>query len=644
MPEALVRHWRDTHLGLLKLGDLKLSEPLSRGVTLSGDVDFSRWLREERSKVSHAIIILPEDEFVPSVHILREKLSEPGEKDFQAGFIIVSDDPSAVLKSRSGFPELIDVWSKEELEKAGEREVLRAVRQLLRGPDISRPKVDNETLLKLNEIFIALSAERNPKKLLATILLQGISLTTAEGGVLYMIEEKDGEMILRTRIRKGVSSEVRVDELSERVSESSFSGYAALTGKPINIPKLGNVRPYSQPCYDPKVDYSLSDVKSMLTVPLKNRRNEIIAVLQLVNKHDEEEGPEMPPVPFERQDMGLLSSFGSQAAICLENVELYGDIQRLFDGFVKASITAIESRDPSTGGHSERVAKMSVALAQATTECSTGIYRSVRFRDEEIIELNYAALLHDFGKIGVREEVLVKAKKLYPYQLEAIRERIQICKAAARIDLLEKQVKASTQASESLKKDYEQRLRQLDLYWDMIVSANEPSVLESKILNTLEQLKDETLSLPDGNQISVITEDEFSALSVLRGTLTDSERLEVESHVRHTYQFLKMIPWTKDFRHLTDIAYAHHEKLDGTGYPRNLTAHEIPLQSKIMAIVDIFDALTAADRWYKDAVPMEKAIEILSSEVSQGKLDPVLFELFVEKRIFQLSQLLRQAG
>src|SRR5262249_15956114 len=137
--------------------------------------------------------------------------------------------------------------------------------------------------------------------------------------------------------------------------------------------------------------------------------------------------------------------------------------------------------------------------------------------------------------------------------------------------------------------------------------------------------------------IAVLTEEEYKALAVTQGSLTVSERLEVESHVRHTYQFLKMIPWTKDFRHLTEIAYAHHEKLDGTGYPRGLTSHEIPVQWKIMTISDILHALTAADRWYKDAVPLEKALDILQYEVNQGKLDPVLFDLFKERKVYEVT-------
>lgn len=604
---------------------------------VAGEVELVDFAKLGFGGASRVVLILADHDFIPTINLLRERIAT--DATCHLGVVVVSKVPAGLLAERHAFPELVDVVLDKSLEEHPHLHLLRAVRHMVRVEEIKTPRLGQQTLLKLNEIFIALSAERDPKELLATILRKAIELTTAEGGTLFMIEEKDGEIAFRIRISQSPGNpRATFQYVTDRVTETGIAGYVALTGKSVNVPDVGNLRPYALPTYNPTLDYREGKVRSMLTVPLKNRRNEIIAVLQLANKRQFDEGPEVTPAPFEAEDDGLLSSYCTQAAICLENVDLYGDIQRLFDGFVKAAITAIESRDPSTGGHSERVAKMSVALARATTECQTGVYRSVRFKEEEIRELEYAALLHDFGKIGVREEVLVKAKKLYAYQLEGINERIKICKAAARIQYLERKVKGgSTMNTTALDQEYERRLKELDAFWHIIVSANEPTVLKKDTRETLERIRTEKLMLPDGSHVAVLTEEEFTALSVPQGSLTEAERLEVESHVRHTYQFLKMIPWTRDFKHLTEIAYAHHEKLDGTGYPRGLSSHEIPLQSKIMTISDIFDALTAADRWYKDAVPTEKALEILGDEVSQGKLDPVLYEIFVEKKIYLLN-------
>jgi HD-GYP domain-containing protein (c-di-GMP phosphodiesterase class II) len=595
------------------------------------------------------LLILEESEFADCLQVVRQAISRESLARF--GILVISADPNLFFREHQGIPELLEIIPEKDIKRSSEFHLLRALRHLLRGEGRDYKRVSKKTLEKLNEIFIALSAERDPHRLLPTILTKSMELTNAQGGVLYMVQETDGELYFRLKIG-GEGGPGKIQPAQMKVLENSICGFVALTGKPLNIADVDELKPLTLPQHNRGVDYSREPkTKSLLTIPLKNSRNEIIAVLQLANKRNEMDLAADPSddkplefVSFEAEDESLLSSFATQAAICLENVDLYADIRRLFEGFVRASITAIESRDPSTGGHSERVAKMTVALARATTECEVGIYRSVRFKEEEIRELEYAALLHDFGKIGVREEVLVKAKKLYPYQLEGIKERIKVCKAAAKITHLEKRIKSG--ATDMTEREYAQRLTQLDEFWQIIQQANEPTVLKEESMVALDRIRAELLALPDGSSIALLNEEEYKALSVTKGSLTENERLEIESHVRHTYQFLKMIPWTKDFKHLPDIAYGHHEKLDGSGYPRGLTSHEIPLQSKMMTIADIFDALTAADRWYKEAVPTEKALDILAYEVAEGKIDPVLFELFVEKKLFEITQpkRLKQVG
>jgi len=584
-------------------------------------------IQESHAKNQRTFLILGDSDF----EILQKKLSQ--EFPSKLGTIVLTESPEDFLR-KSDIPEVLDIISEKIFRKSIEFHLLKAVKQLLSIEDRSRKRVSHKTLEKLNEILIALSAERDPQRLLPTILQRAIELTSAGGGALYMLDEIDGEMSLRLKISTNESGEISSEHLHTKMAENSLCGYVALTGKLMNVADVRSLKPQTLPQFNRSMDYSSEKTSSVLTIPLHNTRNELIAILQLADKRNEPAGL---AVPFDSDDESLLSSFATQAAICLENVNLYGDIQRLFDGFVKASITAIESRDPSTGGHSERVAKMTVALARVTSDCNVGIYRSVRFKEEEMRELEYAALLHDFGKIGVREQVLVKAKKLYPYQLDAIGERLKTCKAAAKISYLEKRLKTSAHDIQ-WEREYQHRVRELEGWWEIIVSANEPTVIRKENIEALDRIRSEILPLPDASECSLLTEEEYNALRVTQGSLTESERLEIESHVRHTYQFLKMIPWIRDFRHLPEIAYTHHEKLDGSGYPRGLMAHEIPLQAKMMTIADIYDALTAADRWYKDAVPTEKALEILAEEVSQGKLDPVLFELFVEKKIYEITQ------
>jgi len=585
------------------------------------------------------VVVVSEEDLKETAKAVRARLGSGF--GHRVGILVVTKDPAKIFQRGHEPFEFLDAVNEKDFRKAIEFHLTRAVRILLRAEDKAHRRLNQRTLEKLNQVFIAISAERNPERLLATILMKALELGGAESGILYMVTETDGELYFRLKIANDLTGKVNIETIENKVVENSVCGYVALTGRLSNIQDVNHLRPMTLPQHLRSVDYFVEgNTRSMMTVPLKNSRNEVIATLQLVNKKPEtevllEEGEKETPI-FEAEDESLLSSFATQAAICLENVDLYRDIQKLFEGFVRASISAIESRDPSTGGHSERVAKLSVALAKATTEVDIGIYRSVRFKEEEIRELEYAALLHDFGKIGVREEVLVKAKKLYAWQLDAIKERIKICKAAAKISYLERRLKSLVSESAG-EKEFAAKIQEIENYWQIILASNEPAILKKENVETLDRIRNEQLLLPDGSHIALLTEEEYKALAVTQGSLTENERLEIESHVRHTYQFLKMIPWTRDFRHLPEIAFCHHEKLDGTGYPRGLTSHEIPLQSKIMTIADIFDALTAADRWYKEAVPTQRAIDILGYEVNQGKLDPVLFEIFVQRKIYEVT-------
>ncbi len=586
-------------------------------------------LEQAEAKRQFTLVIVGETDFATTTSGLARLIGTQGMNDL--AFLVTAKNPTQFLKTHGGTRELSDVLTPELLADSVEFHLLRAVRALWQRTKRESRRINQEMLERLNHIFITLSSERDQKKLLTTILSEAIGLTGAESGTLFMAEEVDGEMILQLKISQKMGTPPLIEPIEEKATEFKICGYVMLTGKPLNIPINDGLRPalplqFQRAATTPQERTQ----KSILAVPFKNSENEIIAVLELVNKKGEKNPQAALFDSFDLEDESVVSSFIAQAAICLENMQLYADIREVFDGFVKASVTAIEARDPSTGGHSERVADMTVALAEATSATQQGIYRSVRFKPEEIQELEYAALLHDVGKIGVREEVLVKAKKLYPYQLESIGNRIRLCKEALQIRFFE--------GGRKNEKEFLQKMKELETYWEIIQSSNEPTILREKSVETLEKILSYELALMDGHKLKLISESEYRALSVPIGSLTEEERLEVESHVKHTYQFLKTIPWTKTFRNLPDIAHAHHEKLDGSGYPKGLLSHEIPLQSKIMTIADIYDALTASDRWYKDAVPTEKALDILSQEVNAGQLDPILFDIFLEAKIYEIHE------
>ena len=315
-----------------------------------------------------------------------------------------------------------------------------------------------------------------------------------------------------------------------------------------------------------------------------------------------------------------------------------------FEGFVHASVTAIESRDPTTSGHSERVADLTVGLAKVADKADEPAFRDIRFSLDDLKQIEYAALLHDFGKVGVREHVLVKAKKLYPYEKELIEARFNYigkCIEAEGLkvtveNLLASSREAMEKSTGGLSPEFRSRLEELDAFVGFILKANEPSVLEEGGFERLADIAKKSYLDAGGETQPYLTECEVAALQIARGSLTQPERQEIESHVVHSYNFLKQIPWGRTFRDVPEIAGAHHEKLDGSGYPLGLSSAEIPTPTKMMTIADIFDALTASDRPYKRAVPTEMALNILGSEVKRGKLDNDLYQLFVDSKVWRI--------
>jgi len=374
-------------------------------------------------------------------------------------------------------------------------------------------------------------------------------------------------------------------------------------------------------------------------------------VVQLINSKREAElridsrNIDTVVVPFPEQCRPMLRSLASQAAVAIENIRLYESIETLFEGFVRASVTAIESRDPTTSGHSFRVADLTIGLAQAVDRADMPQFRELRFSRAEMKELRYASLLHDFGKVGVREQVLVKAKKLYPGQLELIQQRFAYARKALEhaqserklAYLLDKGRDEFLCRQGEFQRELEAQLRELDEMLAFIIRCNEPTLLRDGNFERLASVAARQTTGADGQPLELLSLQEAQLLSIPQGSLDEAERLQIQSHVEHTQNFLRQIPWTKEIKNVAEIAAAHHEKLDGTGYPNSLAAPDIPLQSKMMTIADIFDALSAGDRPYKPAVPWEHALEILHDEAKRGLIDGALLEIFRFAEIFRLA-------
>jgi HD-GYP domain-containing protein (c-di-GMP phosphodiesterase class II) len=541
------------------------------------------------------------------------------------------DSPDALYLALDG------VLERVELKVAAER----------RGRWLNRYRYE---LGELIEISRAISQERDIDRLLTLILEKSRFITGADAGSFYLLEAvtpKSRDKHLRFKLSQNDSVTFASKEFTVPLSTRSIAGAAAITRRPINIPdvySIGANEPFGfDPSFDKKVGYR---TRSMIAMPMISAEDDVIGVIQLINKkrnpeavlHADNVDDEV--VSFDERSEDLLATLASQAGIALENALLYDEIRRIFDGFVLASVQAIEQRDPTTSGHSLRVSVLSTSLAEAVDRAPDGAYRDARFTKRDLKELEYASLLHDFGKIGVREEVLVKAKKLYPHQLDAVRLRFDYVRKSLEAEWLQKKLEAQVQgggADELSRLDRELvfQLEELERSFKVVVDANEPTVLSAGDFTRIGELGDRMYRDPCGHEKPMLSSDEVLSLTVRKGSLHEREVDQIRSHVVHTFEFLARIPWGKSFARVPEIAGAHHEKLNGRGYPRGLSGEQIPLPSKIMTIADIFDALTARDRPYKKSLPIERALSILELEVKDEHIDGELLRIFIEAEVFK---------
>lgn len=503
---------------------------------------------------------------------------------------------------------------------------------------------------ELVDIGQALSQERDIDRLLDLILVKSRYVTGADAGSIYVLEGDAPEIEqrqLRFKLSQNDSCDFESSEFTMPVSTRSIAGYAAVTRRPIAIPDVDTIAddaPYGfDESFDKRVGYR---TRSMMTVPMISAEGEVIGVIQLINKKvapskrlETKLHFDTGVIPFDERSSEMLATLASQAGIALENALLYDEIRSIFEGFVRASVQAIEQRDPTTSGHSLRVSVLSCRLAEVVDRAD-GLFRDIHFTRRELKELEYASLLHDFGKIGVREEVLVKAKKLYPHQLQAIQQRVWYATKAAEVDALRKKVERMAAGAgkgdlDALDEQLAARRREFETAWATISEANEPTVLSEGDFTRIAELAELAYIDGAGDRRMLLSEQEVQSLQVRRGSLNTGEMDEIRSHVVHTKNFLTRIPWGKSFSRIPEIAGAHHEKLDGSGYPLGIEATAIPVQSKIMTIADIYDALTARDRPYKKAVPVQRALDILGFEVKGGHIDPELVRIFAESETFK---------
>lgn len=521
---------------------------------------------------------------------------------------------------------------------------------------------------KLTKIGMALSSSTDFDSLLTTVLTECRRLLNADSGSIYLHldarevrnantapEDDPLGNPKRTLLFKEAQNDSVVfpfKEMTMPVSKRSIAGYVAMTGEILNIPDLYNIpkeAPYQfNTAFDQNSGYRS---KSMLTIPMFAHDGDVLGVISLLNckrrfdrKLNSPEDVEKQVIAFDAVCEEIGQAVASQAAVAIENNKLVADIKKLFDSFVITSVKAIEARDPSTAGHSSRVARLSTGLAEAIHNCDWPRFKDITYDDVRMNCLRKAGLLHDFGKIGVREHVLCKEQKLYPHQLIAVIDRFRMIQKLERIRSLEDElhivadplIHDKDQRVRALRESFESFSAQVEEELAFLLERNKPTFLPEQDKKRIQEIAAKTFVNESGDAIHYLTEEEKNNFLILKGSLNDEERVEIESHVSKSYELLRKIPWTSEYDGMLDAIYYHHERENGTGYPKGLGRETIPMGAMIIHIADIFDALVANDRPYKPAMPLEKALHILELEAKDGHLDHDLVQLFIEAKVYNV--------
>ena len=504
-----------------------------------------------------------------------------------------------------------------------------------------------EQIKKLSDIGIALSGVYDLNTLLEMIVDQARNFTNADAGTLYIVEDNT----LRFKIVQNDSLKIRmggkdgepIPFAPVELNQSNVSAYVALNGVSVNIPDVYNTDLFDftgPKKFDQSTGYRS---QSMLVVPMRDHYGDVIGVLQLLNATTFNTGQ---VTTFSQDYENLTESLASQAAVSITNAKLISNMAELFEAFVKVMATAIDEKSPVTGGHIRRVADLTLTMADVIHNVKEGPYKDVTFTQDQIYELKIAAYMHDIGKVTSPVEIVEKAKKLQTIfdriqyirlRMAYISQRIILEGQNAKIEIL--QNGSDSEKLKALETETHNKLQEIKEIREFINKCNEPGeFLDDETLERLKEISQKTYIDDEEKQQPFLKDDELVNLSIRRGSITEVERKKMQDHAAVTLRMLKQIPFTKKLKNIPDFAGAHHEFINGKGYPLGLKGDEIPFEGKLMAVTDIAEALTASDRPYKKAMPLETVNRILRSMAQKEELDNNLVELFIEKEVYKTYQ------
>ena len=507
-----------------------------------------------------------------------------------------------------------------------------------------------ERLEQLNQIGVALSKETDINRLLEAILIAAKTITNADGGTLYRVTDERTlkfEIMRNDTLNIALGGTTGVDipfhpihlfDTDGKPINTMVAAYSVHHDKSVNIEDAYTQEGFDfsgTKNFDNKTGYRS---QSFLTVPMKNHENEIIGVLQLLNAKDRATGAVMP---FASADQQLAESLASQAAIALTNRLLINQLEELFESFINLINTAIDDKSPYTGGHCQRVPVLTMMLAEAAINAKTGPLKDFHLNDKGLYELKLAGLLHDCGKVTTPVHIVDKATKLQTIydRIDLLDTRFEVLKRDAEIELLKAKLAALENNGKAdtadLDAQCEQRIRQLDDDRVFLRTCNIGGEFMSEALqNRVKQIAAYSWLNEDARRSGFLTGDEVYNLNISRGTLTKEDREIINNHVAMTHKMLTALPWPKHLANVPEFAASHHERLDGKGYHRGLTGEQMSLQARVIAIADIFEALTAKDRPYKPGKTLTESLQILGRMTLENHVDPHLFDVFIRHKVY----------
>lgn len=506
------------------------------------------------------------------------------------------------------------------------------------------------------QIGLALSVEKDINKLLEMIVDEAKDLSNADGGTLYTVDKEKKHLCfeimqndtMKTRIGGTSGKKIDLPDVplykDGKANHSNVSSYVAMTGKTVNIPDVYKTEGFDftgPRNYDASTGYRS---KSMLVIPLKNHENDIIGVLQLLNAQNPETGE---VIPFPGQYIELVASLASQAAVALTNTQLIRELKKLLYAFIKSIAAAIDEKSPYTGGHINRVFKLTMLIAEKINETDDGPFKNTFFNENEIEELRLAAWMHDVGKITTPEYVVDKPTKLQTIfdRINLIETRFHLIEQSIENRYLRKKIKFLENADKSkpevllpevllIDREIAKEVKTLHEEFQSIKACNNPGKFTNdNHIELIKKIAQKTFFI-NGERHHYLSRDEVKNLCIRKGSLTEEERKIIENHAAMTLKMLKHLPFPRKLTMVPEYAASHHEKLDGSGYPRGLSARELSLQARIMAVADIFEALTARDRPYKKPMKLSEAISIMGVMKKDNHIDPDIYDLFIKNCLY----------